>query len=267
MPDYSSPPLNEVVLGVQFEPHEGYQQVRAGEVWNLYRQDYPIVQEHQALSPTFETFGLPQAAQFNFGIISGASHDRFWFLSPSQDELIQFQNDRLLHNWRKFGDHTNEYPRYEAIIRKFEAELRSLERYMMSLGSRPDQRLKINQSEITYINHIPCEGDAGTACQSAKWLSLFNIDDYRFEDFNCTFRRRALRADGSPYARLTCQAAVGSEPKKGRIIVLTLTFRGAPQHDTIDSALEFLGVGRQMIVEFFTQITTKEAHVAWGRKQ
>jgi uncharacterized protein (TIGR04255 family) len=265
LPDYQSPPLNEVVLGVQFEPPEGYQQIRVGEVWALYRDHYPIVQEQQALRPVFEAFGLPPGAQFDFGIVAGATHDRFWFVSPKQDELIQFQNDRLLHNWRKVGE-TNEYPRYETIIKKFDWELRALERYMASLHPSPDPGLKINQSEITYINHIPCEGDAGTPIPAGKWLSLFNIDAHQFEDFNCTFRRRVLRPDGSPYARLTCQASVGF-PRKGRVIVLTLTFRGAPQKATIDGALEFLGTGRQMIVEFFTQITTKEAHAIWGRNQ
>jgi hypothetical protein len=129
------------------------------------------------------------------------------------------------------------------------------------------QHLKINQAEVTYINHISCEGDAGTACRSSGWLTLFNIDQYGFEDFNCTFRRRVLTATSQPHARLLCQASVGVAPKGNRIIVLNLTFRGAPRGDTIAAAIDFLKEGRQMIVEFFTQITTNEAHVAWERTQ
>lgn len=265
LPEYQSPPLNEVVLGVQFDQPEGYQQIHAGEVWSLYKSEYPQVQEQIALEPAFETFGLPQAAQFNLGLIAGASHDRFWFLSPAGDELIQFQNDRLLHNWRKVGNEANEYPRFEMIVGKFENELRRLEDYMRSLGSKPGQRLRINQSEITYINHIVCGGEPGTVLEASKWLSLVNVDQFAFEDFNSTFRRRVLRSDGTPYARLICQAATGYKPKAGRMIVLSLTFRGAPQGDTAEAALDFLGVGHQMIVEFFTQITTESAHRVWGR--
>jgi uncharacterized protein (TIGR04255 family) len=263
LPDFKSPPINEVVVGVQFEQPEGYQQIRAGDVWSLYRADFPVVEEKPALPLVFETFGLPQASQFDFGLVTGASHDRFWFLAPGKEELIQFQNDRLLHNWRKVGDQTNEYPRFEKIIEKFESELRTLESYMGSLAGRPNQRLKINQSEITYINQILCEG----ATDASRWLSLLNIDAYGFEDFNCTFRRRVHRPDGSPYARLTCQTALGVRPKGERIIVLNLTFRGAPEGDSLEAAIAFLGTGRQMIVEFFTQITTEQAHLAWGRSQ
>lgn len=266
MPEFASPPLNEVVMGIQFAQPPGYQQIHAGEVWALYRDNYPSVEEQPPLPPAFETFGLPQAAQFNFGIVTGASHDRFWFLSPSKDELIQFQNDRLLHNWRKVGDQTNVYPRFENIILKFEQEIRTLDAYMTSLTR---ERLKINQSEITYINHIPFDGEVGPA-PVGRWLTALNVDPFKFEDFNCTFRRRVLAADGAPYARLSCQMGVVGIAKSvqrtmGRAIVLNLTFRGAPQGDSIEAALAFLGTGHQMIVEFFTEITTKEAHAIWGR--
>lgn len=253
-------------MGVQFQQPPGYQQIRAGEVWSLYRDQYPQTIEQAALAPAFETFGLPQGAQIDFGVVAGATHDRFWFLSPNQDELIQFQHDRLLHNWRKVGDRTNEYPRFEAIIEKFKSELSQLETYMATLASGPDQQLKINQAEITYINHIPCEGEPGTICAPNSWLSLLNVDDYGFEDFNCTFRKRVIGPDGSPYARLICQAAIGLAAGK-RVILLNITFRGAPPGQSIQAAVEFLCLGRQMIVEFFTQITTKQAHAAWGRSQ
>lgn len=268
LPEYSAPPLNEVVIGIQFGQPPGYEQIRAGEVWNLFKRDYPNVEEQPPLAPVFETFGLPQSSQLNFGIVTGASHDRFWFVSEAKDELIQFQHDRILHNWRKVGDQTNEYPRFKTIIAKFETEIRKLDSYMAVLS---EQHLKINQSEITYINHIPLDLDEGVVgCPVERWLTMLDIDKHGFEDFNCTFRRRILTSDGAPYARLNCQAAVGagkpgSGSHKKRVIVLNLTFRGAPQGDTIEAAIEFLKTGHQMIVEFFTQITTQEAHSVWGR--
>ncbi len=78
-------------------------------------------------------------------------HDRFRFLSAKKDELIQFQADRLLHNWRKVGDGSNTYPRFEKMIESFETELQAFESYISSLAS---QKLTINQCEVSYINHI-----------------------------------------------------------------------------------------------------------------
>ena len=81
LPDYRKPPLNEFVLGVQFATPPGYQQIYAGEVWKLFSEKYPVVQEQPPLPPTFETFGIHQGNMVNFGFVSGATHDRFWFLT------------------------------------------------------------------------------------------------------------------------------------------------------------------------------------------
>ncbi|MDE2074857.1 MAG: TIGR04255 family protein, partial [Alphaproteobacteria bacterium] len=134
LPDYKAPPLNEVVLGVQFNQPVGYQQIRAGEVWSLYKSNYPVVEEQPPLAPSFEMFGGRPTNVLQFQFATGATHDRFWFLSESRDELIQFQADRLLHNWRKVGDGTNPYPRFERMIDKFRAELRTLETYLATLA-------------------------------------------------------------------------------------------------------------------------------------
>src|ERR1700733_6587763 len=127
LPDYNQPPINEVYLGIQFSKPNGYQQIYAGEVWSLFKKKFPLVEEHPPLPPVFETFGLPQKAQVNFGIITnGASHDRFWFVSENKEQLLQFQNDRFLHNWRKASDENSPYPHFEEIIKEFENEVSTL---------------------------------------------------------------------------------------------------------------------------------------------
>ena len=101
LPDFGKPPLNEVVLGVQFAPPSGYSQIRAGQVWELFKGKYPHTEEYMPLPPVFETFGPRVVAQANqLEFIDGPMHDRYWFLNDAHDELIQFQQDRLLHNWR-----------------------------------------------------------------------------------------------------------------------------------------------------------------------
>lgn len=264
LPDFKTPPLNEVVLGVQFSKPRGYQQIRAYEVWQLYREQFPTVEEQQPLVPAFETFGLPTGPQFNLSVMTGAQHDRFWFLSPKQDELIQFQDDRLMHNWRKIGDMSNEYPRFERMVARFEEEIVVLDKYFENLSS---QNLNITQCEIAYINHIYFDGpDRQTEVSDIFRFAQFLGD--KPEDFSANFRRTILDENGAPIGRLHCEVQTGVNSLNGqRLFAFTLTARGAPSKPTISSALDFLKVGRGMIVNAFTDLTTDLAHQTWGRKQ
>ena len=261
LPDFSNPPLNEVVLGVQFNPPKAYQQIYAGEVWGLFRSAYPRVEEHSPIAPAFETFGLPTKSM-QFGVITGASHDRFWFLRPDGDELIQFQHDRLLHNWRKIANQTNEYPRFESMITKFRGELGQLQEYFNKLSP---QQLSINQCEISYINHIQFEADKST--RASDWLRFVEFGNAEPEDFTVAFREVITDDAGKPQGRLMCESQIGIKPDGQRIIVMTLTARGAPKSPAIESALEFLAKGREIIVTRFAEHTTEEAHKRWGRNK
>jgi uncharacterized protein (TIGR04255 family) len=262
LPDFKTPPLNEVVVGMQFSSPQGYQQIRSGEVWNLFKQNYPQVQEFPPLPPTFETFGLPyqHSTMPQFSIMTGGTHDRFWFLRPDGSELIQFQQDRLLHNWRKVVDGTNSYPRFESMISEFGSELAQLQDYMASLVP---QALIINQCEISYINHI--KFNRSESKSFSEWLRFVNFPDGRPDDFNINFREVISGDDQKPLGRFFVEAALGYLPDGQEIIVLSLTVKGAPIGTDIKSGLRFLTLGREVIVQRFAELTTDEAHKKWKR--
>jgi hypothetical protein len=48
------------------------------------------------------------------------------------------------------------------------------------------------------------------------------------------------------------------------VLQLNLTARGAPASSKTDDAFEWLDLGRQSIVEGFTDFTTEEMHNLWG---
>ncbi len=121
LPEFGKPPLNELVLGVQFDSPAGF---------------------------------------FGFGPINGPMHNRFWFTSSSGDEIIQFQNDRLLHNWRKVGDQSNKYPRFDAIVTKFHNEARQSDCLRCARGRRGKV---LNGGHL--IDHI-CQAE-----QPGAWFS------------------------------------------------------------------------------------------------
>lgn len=260
LPDYGSPPLNEVVLGIQFRPAEGYQQIRAGEVWALYKDHFPRVEEHQRLVPQFETFGPLKPERTQFQLVEGAEHDRFWFVNEDGDELIQFQSDRLLHNWRHLS--VKPYPRFETMIAQFESQAVRLERYFSSI--KP-QNIDITQCEVSYINHFEILNGNG----------FEGIGDYvRLISFPCTpedmgfrYRRPILDSSGNKSGRFYCECSSALTRQGKPIFSLTLTVRGSSDGPTIDDALAFLRAGRDMIVEEFTTITTDKAHRLWERIQ
>lgn len=262
MPDFKNPPLNEVVLGIQFSQPKGYQQIFAGKVWELFREDYPKVEEQIPLPPSFEVFGLPSQGSLinlpNFG--SGSSlHNRYWFLTPKGEELIQFQQNRFLHNWLKVGDRSNEYPRFESMIERFEGELDKFQSYVNSLET---QELLINQCEISYINHIT---DDDGITDLSDWLNFISDERMMLDDFSLRFSE-VLKDDAQkPTGRLICEASLGITSETKLMIVLTFTVRGAPDNTNINSALEFMKKGRDLIVFRFSELTTEAAHQHWGR--
>lgn len=259
--NYLNPPVHEVVMGVQFATPRGYQQIYAREVWELFREDFPKVKEMPPLPPSFETFGRPQSGRINLGIVTGPSHDRFWFISENEDELIQFQQDRLLHNWRKVGDRRNPYPRFETIFPKFEAELLTLEKYFTKFSSG---HLNVNQCEITYLNHIMLTEADGAS--SDKWIRLINLEDFGLEDFSLSFRNPIKDETGKPCGRLICESGTGVNNKDEPLLSLNLTVRGAPQEPSISAAMNFIMVGRSILVDCFDKITTEFAHEKWGKE-
>ena len=259
LPDFLASPLIEVVLGVQFDPPKGYQQIHAGEVWQLFRAKYSNVQELPPLPPAFETFGRPSlASQLKF--VTGATHDRFWFVRPDGDQLIQFQQDRLLHNWRKVEGTANQYPRFPSMISAFREEIEALRQYLTKFTS---EGLVINQCEVSYINHIAVA--EGKRLIASDWLRCGTFCSPDSEDFSIMFREITYSEDRKPQGRLTCEALTGIINEGQRMIQLTLTNRGAPRSSDIASALEFLEQGHELIVNRFAEVTTKEAHKVWGR--
>ncbi|OWY28489.1 TIGR04255 family protein [Herbaspirillum robiniae] len=262
LPDFLNPPLNEVVMGVQFSRPKGYQQIYAGQVWQLFKDQYPVVQEQPALPPAFETFGLQQQIfppPPGFGFFSGAMHDRFWFLTSKGEELLQFQEDKLLHNWRKIGDETNEYPRFESVIDRFGDELGKLQEFMTTLSG---QQLLINQCEVSYINHIVFTEALPTP---QHWLNFVNFQSISPNDVSMVLRETILDDEQRPQARLTYEISIGQKSGQ-QMMNLGITFRGIPKTPNLPDVLAFLNAGRLRIVTRFAEITTTAAHEYWGKK-
>ena len=262
LPDFESPPLNEVVLGVQFAPISGYTSVLASKVRGLFEDDFPAFQERPSLDPSSETFGgtnLDPSVQFSFG--PPLLHNRLWFISEDQGHLIQFQEDRFMMNWRNQPGGID-YPRFERVADSFERHLKKLGRFCKTeLG----HALDINQCEVSYINIVPVKGYG----EVGEWFKFIGFENNRdVENLNLHFNEIIRDGSNKPYARLKCRFQSRNTVKDDeKAIRLSLVFSGKPAGNDIPSAMDFLYVGREKIVMDFGDLTTTEAHKSWGIKQ
>lgn len=261
LPDFEHPPLDEVAIGVQFAPIKNYSSVKAGAIWDLYKKDHPISQELHAIQPSFEIFGghtPSHGASFRFG--SAAQHNRLWFISENDSNLIQFQDDRFILNWRRRP--TSEgYPRFEQILKTYEEHLNKLNDFCVSELGSP---LELNQADLSYFNLIPVDSYSDIG----KWINFFDSGNIEPENINIVFNEVIYSNDGKPCARLSHEinSAISNDGKQKKAIRLSLSFKGKPSGKSIKDYLDFIAFAREKIVIRFAEVSTQIAAEKWGKK-
>lgn len=269
LPDFTNPPVVEVALSVQYASLERLRVAQIGQLWGEFKDRFPKTEEHAPLAAAWEKF--EPAALPRVGIKLETSDvppvPRVWFVNDEETELIQVQQDRFAHNWRKRGE-SDEYPRYERIRKSFKSEL---EKFRQFLSRDNIGEITPDQAEVTYVNHItPNEAwqNHGQVGEVVTVLTERYSDNFlsRAEDALFRARFRIHGADGKPLGRLhVVLHPAFSRTDQQPIFVLTLTARGAPLGSGVDAAINFLDLGREWIVRGFTSITSQRMHHIWGR--
>lgn len=262
LPDFEFPPVDEVVLGIQFEAPPTYTSVHAGQIWDLYREQYPKVMEVPRLDPQFELFGGNAASGIQFNFAPPPLRARLWFISEDDNHLLQVQEDRIFINWRKRPNGVTEqpYPRYEQIADAFQVAVVLLDRFFKeTFGSD----LRITQAEAAYINSVPEE----TSADVGKIFAFLQPNGLNLEGYATNLVEVLHDEDGKPIARAfyELQSFMGHDGNK--FARFNLTVRGKPAGAKIQDSFKFLSFARQNIVSRFCELTTPEAHEKWGRKK
>lgn len=270
LPDFESPPVVEVVLGVQFDRIADFQTIHAGRLWEIFRADFPLVQEQAPLPTSVETFGTkPETNSLTLELVSGPQpFPRLWFLRNDQTQLVQFQPDKFIHNWRKTNFDEN-YPRYENIKSLFQKEITKLNEYFLSqdLGN-----ININQCEVTYVNHIVSEEGENIIRNPQDVVKFIKkeiapnaLGEAEYTRFELGFILSSESERPIGRVRVSAQPAISSDGRP--MVALTLTVRGTPSDPSLDAASNFLDIARDKIVRSFAELTTEKMHKRWGRKQ
>jgi uncharacterized protein (TIGR04255 family) len=266
LPDFDEPPVVETALGVEFAPLEKWAIPHFGLFWHEIRSEYPRFEVQPPLVSQIEKFGKearqPQIVKFE---ILSQPPVRCWFIDKSERRLLQVQNDRFIHNWRKVGS-AETYPHYETIRPIFEREWSRFCRFLESndLGTP-----EVRQCEITYVNHLERGKGWQTFADLADVISCWSqmptdASLAAREAIDLTARYLMPNNQGRLYIQL--QSVIRHADAK-EILQLTLTARARPATSDITDVLTCLDLGREWVVQSFVDFTTTKMHELWKRKK
>ena len=157
-------PLNEVVLGVQFQTPLDIMTVF--KIIDIFKSDFPIIAEQSLLPSVIDSPDQPQVKKMLNTFCS-----RKHLISPNSNMLIQVQPDRFLFNWRRVEENIS-YPRFDNIYDHFDI---ALEKLKLVIGA--DYESKLNQLELTYVDHVILEDFRRNDFNPGNVFNFFNCDN------------------------------------------------------------------------------------------
>jgi hypothetical protein len=172
------------------------------------------------------------------------------------------QTDRFIKNWRKREGH---YPRYGKIIKPaFERDFAELQAVVDAekLGE-----IRINQCEVTYVNHIVSGEGWDDWSESEKLFTFWKNPPAlpypgRAEDIGFRSRFPILGPSKEWIGRLHLDVEPAVRNTDNRpMYVMNLTARGM-----YGKGFEFFDIGHEWIVRSFERLTTEDMHTVWGKK-
>lgn len=260
-PNFENPPVIETVLSVQFEALQTFSTIHFGLFWDKVRNRFPETKDHPALPPTIEKQqDSALMARMRFEAVDSLTPQRLWFVDQQNTEMVQLQSDRFIKNWRRTDG--NEYPRYAATIKPaFERDYAEFKQFITEQGLG---EIRINQCEVTYVNHIVAGDGWDDLGEVEKIFSIWKSSEKdqfpgRSEDYAWRSRYPIFDSKNEWVGRLhvDIQPALRVTDNKP-MYVMTLTARGM-----CGSGIDFFDIGHEAIVKSFKNLTTPNMWKIW----
>ena len=263
---FASPPLTEVVFGIQFKPVTLFTVAHFGQLWEPFKTSgYDISQDTSPLFPAIERFDSRGPAEPP--TLPDPLLPRVWFVHRDGTGIVQVQRDRFLHNWKRtHPDH--QYPRYHQLKRMFHAHYATFSRFV---GEHDLGDINPVQYEMTYVNHIP-EGEG--------WGGLEDIGSV-FPDFRWNTRHKRFLPspsgtnlqlsfdvpDRTARLHVTIRSGTRAYDQK-HLMICELSARGMPPSDSHEAMWTWFDTARHWIVKGFVDLTNERVqHDTWGRSK
>jgi uncharacterized protein (TIGR04255 family) len=261
LPNYRKPPVDEVVIGVQFPAIEGLQDGQIREFWKMVRDAYPILERQPRIEGPIESL-RPQPLLIQFpSSVTVQAQGRTWMINDNDDFLIQIQNDRFIQNWRRRQD---EYGHFDDTRDRFWTNFSKFREFLNTQGlSQPT----LQQVEVTYFDWIPELPMSGFLLPATATVIHISGTDHMPEEQSWSARYLIENTIGA-VQRLYVQAAPAVRPLTPEVrgTQLGFIFRVARESGfTDDEIAALVNTGRAIVVEAFTQLTTSSAHQLWER--
>jgi uncharacterized protein (TIGR04255 family) len=280
LPKFKKPPVVEVVLGVQFQQLSNLQVVHLGLLWERFRSRFPRVEQQLPLPHVIERKGVevPNAVPTISLLGPAFQVPRLWMISEDNTDLVQFQRDRFIRNWRRYHDQAIPYPTYEDHNRP--AFFKDFEAFCFFVKDQGWGDLVVDQCEATYINHIrPCGvwtvfGQLDRVFRG--WSSSYpSLAGGSADLVSCRVRHEVTDSDGKFVGHLYLELdsahsvrTLGSPPEEpSPVVQLQLTVRGRPLGEETEGVMRFMDLAHEIIVKSFAETTTPAMHEVWERIQ
>lgn len=262
---FKNAPVIETVLSIQFKPIPNFTIPLFGIYWQQkIRQEFPRCEIKPPIIHMIEEFA-PGPSQKSSRIdleIPTERAIRYWFVDSTGNTFIQLQQDRFILNWQKINE-TDIYPSYRTIRSKFLSEWKKFCSFAEAenLGGP-----EVDQCEVTYVNHINYAAGWNSYGELTKVVAPWSGKTSggflpEPEKINVNARYAMPNSQGRLYVSL--QPVIRARDAM-EVLQLNLTARGAPASSKTEDVFKWLDIGRQWIVEGFTDLTTAEMHKLWG---
>ena len=265
-PNFSNPPVVELVLGAQFSPLTKLTAGHFGLFWKQLGEEWTSPSDQTPLDDQFELFDRPRWSQttgLELRLEPVRFPGRFLLGHQDNDRLLQVQGTRFHLNWRK---REGFYPSYRKLIAEFEAMFNRFTSFVQSAGLG---EVAVNQWELTYVDAFAQDDSWQTP---SDWSSILPglFGSLRAATGLVLETRAAEWCYEIPpkRGRLHIAARPGRTPGSERAaLLLEMTARGPVGRDGVSTLREGLDLGHDAAVGTFLAVVSDDTQSRWGEQK
>jgi len=256
LPKYRNPPVNEVAIGISFDPFKGFKLPHSGLFWEKIKDHFPNCEHAVPLGIEKNETADPS---------TGLPLPRLFFFSKDKDKLIQLQNGRFYFNWRK-REEGAKYPSYKEIKKAYDNYLKLFEDFLEEneFGS-----LKFLNCELSYVNQSPKDEIWDNLDHFQKIFPNFDLGNFgtgflkNLESLNWETKFSFPENRGTLIVKIQKGVrSIDSFP----VIGLEMIAQGLGEDKSEESVESWFKMAHEWIVRGFTDITSlKIQEEVWKR--